>query len=95
MGIDTVMFLQKMKVELSNFRMDIMAERNPTPPQYFKAVEVVLHISGKNLSHKKVDRAVALSHDKYCSVYNSLREDMGMKVSYVLEQSAPEEELVA
>ena len=95
MGIDTVMFLQKMKVELSNFRMDIMAERNPTPPQYFKAVEVVLHISGKNLNDKKVDRAVVLSHDKYCSVYNSLREDMEMKVSYVLEQSAPEEELVA
>ncbi len=95
MGIDTVMFLQKMKVELSDFRMDIMAERNPTPPQYFKAVEVVLHIAGKNLNPKKVDRAVSLSHEKYCSVYNSLREDMEMKVGYVLEQAEPGKELVA
>jgi len=95
MGIDTVMFLQKMKVELSDFKMDIMAERNPTPPQYFKAVEIVLHIAGRNISHKKVDRAVALSHEKYCSVYNTLREDMEMKVRYVIEQPEPEEEFAA
>lgn len=87
MGIDTVMFLQKMKVELSNFKMDIVADRNPTPPQYFKAVEIILHIGGKNLNTKKVDRAVSLSHEKYCSVYNTLREDMDVKVRYVLEEN--------
>ena len=94
MGIDTVMFLQKMKVELSSFKMDIAADRNPTPPQYFKAVEIILHISGKNINTNKVDRAVALSHEKYCSVYNSLRPDMDVKVSYVLEEPELEKELV-
>jgi putative redox protein len=94
MGIDTVMFLQKMKVDLSSFRMDIAADRNPTPPQYFKAVEIILHISGKNVNPNKVDRAVALSHEKYCSVYNSLRPDMDVTISYVLEESEPEKELV-
>jgi putative redox protein len=93
MGIDTVMFLQKMKVELSDFRMDIMADRNPDPPQYFKAVEIVLHIAGENLNPKKVDRAVSLSHEKYCSVYNSLRDDMDVKVRYELEDNVPKDEL--
>lgn len=87
MAIDTVSFLQKMKVEISSFKLDIQADRNPTPPQYFKAIEIVLHIKGKNLSPKKVDRAVSLSQEKYCSVYNSLRKDMDVKVRYVLEEA--------
>ena len=87
MGIDTVMFLQKMKSELTSFKIDITGERNITPPQYFKAVDITLHISGRNLNTKKVDRAVSLSHEKYCSVYNTLRDDMDVKIKYVLEES--------
>jgi putative redox protein len=87
MGIDMVMFLQKMRVQLTSFKMELVGERNPTPPQYFKAIEIVLYIGGKNLNVQKIDRAVSLSHDKYCSVYNSLRKDLEMKVRYVLEES--------
>lgn len=89
MGIDTVMFLQKMKVELASFKIDIVGERNPTPPQYFRTVEIVLNIAGKNLDANKVERAVSLSQGKYCSVYNSLRKDMDVKVKYVLEDKEP------
>jgi putative redox protein len=85
MGIDIVMFLQKMKMELESFRIDIKGERNVTPPQYFRSVEIVLHIAGKNLNARKVSRAVSLSHEKYCSVYNSLRKDMDVSVTYNLE----------
>jgi putative redox protein len=88
MGIDVVMFLQKMKMELENFKMDIVGERNPTPPQYFKTVDMVLHLKGKNLNPKKVARAVSLSHEKYCSVYNSLRKDIDVKVSYNITDTA-------
>ncbi len=86
MGIDIVMILQKMRVAVRGFSMDLTGERNQAPPQYFKAIDMVLHIAGKNLDSKKVDRAVSLSHDKYCSVYNSLRKDMDVNVRYVLEE---------
>ena len=89
MGIDVVMFLQKMKMELENFKVDILGERNTTPPQYFKTVEIVLHLTGKNLNAKRVARAVSLSHEKYCSVYNSLRKDMDVKVSYNIIDTTP------
>ena len=88
MGIDTVMFLKKMKTELSSFKIDIVGRRNPTPPQYYKSVEIVLHIGGSDLDPRKVERAVTLSHEKYCSVYNSLRDDMHVKVRYVLKNEA-------
>jgi putative redox protein len=87
MAIDIVMILQKMRGSVTEFRMDLVGERNQTPPQYFKTIEMVLHITGKNLDSTKVDRAISLSHDKYCSVYNSLRNDMDVNVRYVLEES--------
>jgi putative redox protein len=92
MGIDMVMFLQKMRVTLAGFTIDIVGERNPNPPQYYKAIDMVLRIAGKNLDPKKVERAVSLSQEKYCSVYNSLRKDMVVKVTYVLEEREPSEQ---
>jgi putative redox protein len=92
MGIDVVMFLQKMRVQLAGFTMDITGERNPDPPQYYRAIDIVLHLAGKGLDPKKIDRAVSLSHEKYCSVYNSLRKDIVMKVRYELQEKDPASE---
>ncbi len=86
MGIDVVMFLQKMKVKLANFKVEIIGERNPTPPQYFKTVEMILHISGENVTQKQVERAVSLSQEKYCSVYHSLRKDLKVTVKYIINE---------
>jgi putative redox protein len=90
MGIDVVMMLQKMRVALSGFTMDITGQRNPDPPQYFKAVEIVLHIAGKGIEPHKVERAVSLSREKYCSVYNSLRKDLALTVRWELAEAAEE-----
>ncbi len=84
LAIDVVTFLQKMKAELKSFKIEIIGERNLTPPQYYKKIEMILHIAAKNITEKQVARAVALSHEKYCSVYHSLRKDIEMKVNYIL-----------
>jgi len=85
MGIDVVSFIQKMKGELRSFKIEIVGERNLTPPQYYKKIEMILHISAKNVTEKQIARAVALSHEKYCSVYHSLRKDIEVKVDYILD----------
>ena len=84
MGIDAVSFLQKMRANLKSFKIGITGERNPAPPQYYKAIEMVLHISGERITQKQVERAVALSQEKYCSVYHSLRKDLKVSVKYIL-----------
>ena len=84
MGIDVVSFLQKMRAQLASFKLEITGERNPTPPQYYKAIEMVLHISGEHITPKQIERAVALSQEKYCSVYHSLRKDLKVSVKYFL-----------
>jgi putative redox protein len=85
MGIDMVSFLKKMKVEIKSYKMDIIGERNPTPPQYYTSIEMVISVNGAGLTAKKIERAISLSQDKYCSVYHSLRKDMKVKVDYTFE----------
>ncbi len=92
LGIDVMSILKKMRMEPASFRVEIEGERNPTPPQYYKAVDIVLHIAGNHLDPKKVERAISLSRDKYCSVYNSLRPDLSLNVRYVLEEKEPPRE---
>jgi putative redox protein len=93
MGIDMMMFLQKMKMNISKFKIEMVGERNPTPPQYFKSVEMVIHMVGSNLNKKKIDHAISLSREKYCSVYNSLRKDLELGVRYFLEEEGSSDPL--
>jgi putative redox protein len=85
MGIDMVSFLKKMKVEIRSYKMDILGERNPTPPQYYTSMDMIISVSGTGLTAKKIERAISLSQEKYCSVYHSLRKDLKMKVDYTFE----------
>jgi putative redox protein len=86
MAIDIVSILKKMRMDIRRFRIDIAGERNPDPPQFFREVEMVLHLAGRNLDSHRIDRAIALSRDKYCSVYNSLRPDLTLNVRYTVEE---------
>jgi putative redox protein len=87
MAIDIVSILKKMRMDITRFRMDITGERNPDPPQYFRKMEMVLHLTGRNLDARRIDRAIALSREKYCSVYNSLRPDLTLNVRYTLDEA--------
>lgn len=85
MGIDMVSFLKKMKCEIKTYKMDIVGERNPTPPQYYTSIEMIISVTGSGLTAKRLERAAALSHEKYCSVYHTLRKDIKVKVDYTFE----------
>jgi len=87
MGIDMVSFLKKMKCEIKTYKMDIVGERNPTPPQYYTSIEMIIQVTGTGLTAKKIERAISLSQDKYCSVYHSLRKDLKASVSYTFENA--------
>lgn len=84
LGIDVVSFLQKMRATITSFRIDIQGERNPTPPQYYTSMAMTLHLSGENITPKQVERAVALSQEKYCSVRHTLRSDLQVRIAYTI-----------
>ena len=82
LSIDIVHILRKMRCEIADYEVEAEGERNLTPPQYYKSFCLMIRISGKGITAKKIDRAIALSRDKYCSVYRSLREDIDVNIKY-------------
>ena len=86
LGIDVVSFVQKMRANVTKFRIDYSGERNLTPPQYYKSMELIIHIAGEDITPKKMDRAISLSQEKYCSVYHSLRKDIKVTVRYFINE---------
>jgi putative redox protein len=84
-SIDVVHILRKMRCEITRYEAAAEGARNLTPPQYYKSVDLMIHLSGKGITPKKIDRAIELSLSKYCSVYHSLRKDIAVNIQYVIE----------
>ncbi len=77
MSIDVLMILQKGRVTVNSFETRVEAERAPEPPKYFARVRLTFVLDGPSPEERsKVDRAIGLSRDKYCSVFHSLRPDL-------------------
>jgi putative redox protein len=82
LSIDVVHILRKMRCDITKFEISADGTRKPDPPQYYTSIDMMIHISGEGLTPKKIDRAIALSKEKYCSVYHSLRRDIEVNVNY-------------
>ena len=80
MAIDVVMILEKMRLDLTSLHVEMEGERVETTPRYFRRVLFRFHIGGK-VPKDKVERAIQLSFDKYCSVFHSLRKDLEVETS--------------
>ncbi len=86
MAIDVFYFLKKMRADITSFKIDFSGVRKPDPPQYYKSMDLLIKVNGEGITPKKMDRAISLSHDKYCSVYNALRKDIEVNVSYNINE---------
>ena len=65
--IDVVTTLQKMRQDLSHCETKISAERAKEHPKVFTDIHIHFIVKGKDLDSKKVDKAITLSAEKYCS----------------------------
>lgn len=64
---DVVLILKRGRHEVSNCQVKLTAERAETDPKVFTKIHFAFTVTGKNLPVTAVERAVQLSHDKYCS----------------------------
>ena len=65
--IDVVSTLKKMREEVRDCRVEILAARAGEHPKVFTKIHLNFIINGSNLDEKKVEKAISLSADKYCS----------------------------
>lgn len=81
MAVDVQHILDGSRVPLSGLEVEVEAERAPTHPKYYTKIRLVYRVEGPEEEHQaKLERAVALSREKYCSVLHSLRPDIEYEV---------------
>lgn len=85
LSIDVVHMLRKMRCTITSYEAEFDGERMPDPPQYYKSMDITIHVGGEGITPKKIERAISLSQEKYCSVYHSLRKDLKLSVTYKIE----------
>ena len=92
MAMDVVSILDKMRCPVSALSMDMEADRADDHPRRFTKMRIALRVSGAELTEEKLDRAIALSRDKYCSVFHSIRPDIPLEVERTIVPAEAESE---
>lgn len=83
MAIDVADIVTKGRYTLAAFDARITGERAPDPPRRFTRFTLHFTIATDAPSHA-VERAIALSREKYCSVWHSLRDDTALETTFEL-----------
>ena len=65
--IDVVTTLKKMRQELTHCETKVNAERAADHPKVFTDIHIQFLVKGNSLDSKKVEKAITLSAEKYCS----------------------------
>lgn len=66
-AFDVIHILKKGRQEITDCVAEIAAERADTEPKVFTRIHVHFKVSGKKLDPKRVENAIMLSAEKYCS----------------------------
>jgi len=85
-GIDVVNVLTKQKEPLDDVKISIRATRKDQEmPPIFDVINIHFDLYGA-LSVQKVERALAMTFDKYCSVSNILERSASLNYTYTIHQ---------
>jgi len=81
MGADVVDIIQKGRHPLRALRVTFTGTRADAPPRRFLQIDLRFHVEGA-VPPDAVARAIALSREKYCSVWHSLRQDIELTTTF-------------
>ncbi len=87
---DVAAILQKKRVKLDGFEMNITAEETEEHPKVYKSIKLEYVFYGKNVKQKDIERAIELSQDKYCGVTAMLRPSVEITHTYKIVDTSEE-----
>ena len=79
---DVVSILQKKRVKLDDFEINISAEMTEEHPKVFTKIDLEYVFYGNNIAEKDVERAIELSETKYCGVTAMLEKALEINHTY-------------
>jgi putative redox protein len=76
-SIDILLILRKQKIELTHFSIEIESKRADAVPAIYEEINLIFTVN-KEVNKEKLERAIKLTLEKYCSVSSSLKEDINV-----------------
>jgi putative redox protein len=84
MATDVVLVLEKGRQPLRGLLARVRAERAKDPPRRLLRVDIRFTVQG-DIPGDKVERAIRLSRETYCSVWHSMAQDIELTTSFEVE----------
>jgi len=81
---DVVLILRKSGLDLLGCEVATTSQRADTDPKVFTKIHMIFKIRGRGLKANLVERAISLSHSKYCSATKMLGLTAEITHSYEL-----------
>lgn len=81
MAIDVLMILEKSRVPVDALEVEVIGDRAETAPKRYRRMVLEYRLEGpQEEDQPKLERAVELSRDKYCSVLHTLAPDLDLEI---------------
>jgi putative redox protein len=84
---DVVLILKRGRHDVRGCSVKLTSERADTDPKVFTAIHMHFTVSGKGLQAAAVERAIAMSHEKYCSASIMLGKTASITTSFELVEA--------
>ena len=81
---DVVLILKRGRHTVQGCSVKLTAERAETDPKVFTKIHMHFTVTGKGIPATAVERAVAMSHEKYCSASIMLAKTADITTSFEL-----------
>jgi putative redox protein len=79
---DVVLILKRGRHDVRGCSVKLTSERAPSDPKVFTKIHMHFTVTGNNIPALAVERAIALSHEKYCSASIMLGKTAEITTSY-------------
>ena len=86
-AIDVVLILKRGRENITDCTVEIEAERASEDPKVFTKIHMIYALKGKGLSAAKVERAITLSKEKYCSASIMIGATAAITHEYTVDES--------
>ncbi len=86
-GMDIASLLKKMRAEVADFKIEVVANLTEEHPKYYDKVHVIYRFYGSDFKKDKIEKAVNLSVDRYCGVMEMFRQfaEVTTEILYIEE----------
>ncbi len=84
---DVVLILERGRHDVRGCQVVLKAQRAESDPKVFTAIQMHFVVTGRGLAPAAVERAIALSHEKYCSASIMLAHTAKISTSFELVEA--------